>query len=73
MQHDDADDLPEPVNGPDLADKRKRLGVTQQALADALGVHRTRLNAWERALPLDAIRAARYRKALADLVREAVA
>jgi transcriptional regulator with XRE-family HTH domain len=67
------DDLPDPVPGPELAALRKRLGVTQQALADALGVHRTRVNAWERAQPLDAIRAVRYQQTLRRLVSEAVA
>ena len=66
-------DLPEPIPGADLADLRKRLGVTQIALADAIGIHRTRLNAWERATPLDAIRSVRYQQALRRIVERAVA
>jgi transcriptional regulator with XRE-family HTH domain len=70
---EDLSDLPTPIPGPELLAERKRLGVEQQALADALGIHRTRVNAWEKAQPLDAIRAARYRKALRAVVAKAVA
>ena len=66
-------DLPKPVNGSDLANARIAVGVTQQALADALGIHRTRLYSWERATPLDGIRAARYQAALVQLVKAKVA
>lgn len=67
------DDLPEPIPGPDLAELRKRLGVKQVDLAAALGIHRTRLNAWEHATLLDAIRSVRYQQALRRLVEKAVA
>lgn len=66
-------DLPKPTPGPDLLAARKAVGVSQQDLAKAIGVHRTRLNAWESAEQLDAVRSARYVKALAALARKAVA
>jgi DNA-binding transcriptional regulator YiaG len=67
------EDLPQPVPGPELATLRKTLGVAQVDLAQRLGVHRVTLNGWERAATIDPIRAARYRKAVAELVKEAVA
>lgn len=66
-------DLPNPVNGSKLAKRRRELGVHQKDLAEALGIHRVTLNDWEQDRPLDAIRAARYERALVALVSEAVA
>lgn len=51
---------------------RKRVGIKQQTLADELGIHRTRLYAWESAAPLDALKAVRYQQALRRLVNRAV-
>ena len=65
--------FPSPVPGPDLAALRREMGVTQLALAARLGVHRITLNGWERAAAIDPVRAARYRKALREMVAEAVA
>ena len=67
------DDLPKPADGRALAARRRELGVTQKAVAEALGVHRLTLNDWERTERLDAIRAARYERALVALVSKAVA
>lgn len=63
---------PQPVAGSVLLAQRKREGVAQKDLADALGIHRTRLNAWEKEPELDTIRATKYRKALAALVAKAI-
>jgi transcriptional regulator with XRE-family HTH domain len=38
---------PEPIHGR-IRDLRKRLDMTQTALADALGVHVTAVNHWEK-------------------------
>ena len=67
------DSLPQPVPGPDLARIRKTQGVEQAALADRLGIHRVTLSSWERSAAIDPIRAARYRRALRELIAEAVA
>lgn len=67
------DDLPDAQPGRQLAAMRKRVGVKQQDLAAELGIHRTRLNAWESAEPLDALRAIRYQQALRRLAERAVA
>ena len=66
-------DLPKPATGSELVALRKSLGVAQQDLARALGVHRITLNKWEGADQVDAIRTARYQRALADLTRQAIA
>ena len=66
-------DLPKPVPGSELVAARKGVGVRQQDLAAAVGVHRTVLYTWESAESLAAVRAARYVKALATLARKAVA
>lgn len=67
------DTFPEPVPGPELADLRKTVGVLQVDLAKRLGMHRVALSGWERAAKVDPIRAARYRRALRELVDEATA
>lgn len=67
------DELPQPTPGPELARIRKTQGVEQAALADRLGIHRVTLSGWERSATVDPIRAARYQRALRDLVTEAVA
>jgi transcriptional regulator with XRE-family HTH domain len=65
------DDLT-PTPGADLAKLRRDAGVRQEALAKSLGMHRVTLSNLENADTVDVIRAARYRKALRDLVDEAV-
>ena len=67
------DDLPKPRNGRVLAQRRKELGISQSALAEALGIHRVTLYEWEQDKPLDVIRAAQYERALLSLVERAVA
>ena len=64
---------PKPSPGAELVALRKREGVSQKAVAEALGIHRTRLNAWESESEVDTIRAERYRRAVAQLVAEAIA
>lgn len=64
--------LPKPIPGPTLADARRRVGVAQADLARRLGVHRVSLSGWERAAAVDPIRAARYQRALRELVAEAI-
>jgi DNA-binding transcriptional regulator YiaG len=66
-------DLPSPTPGPDLAARRKEMGVAQAALATRLGIHRVTLSGWEGEAKVDPIRAARYERALRELVAEAVA
>lgn len=68
-----SDTFPTPTPGPDLADLRRRMGVTQVALASRMGVHRITLNGWEKAATVDPLRAARYRRALQEIVAEATA
>lgn len=66
-----SDRFPTPTPGPDLADLRRQCGVTQVALATRMGVHRVTLNGWEKAAAVDPLRAARYRRALREIVAEA--
>lgn len=66
-------DYPSPTPGPELAGLRRQCGVTQVALAARMGVHRITLNGWERAASVDPLRAARYHKALREMVTEATA
>jgi transcriptional regulator with XRE-family HTH domain len=63
----------QPVPGPTLADERRRLGIRQRDLAARLGMHRVTLHGLERAAEVDPIRAARYARALRELVEEAAA
>lgn len=67
------EDLPKPIPGPELADQRKTLGVAQADLARRLGMHRVSLRGWERSAEVDPIRAARYQRALREIVAEAIA
>jgi transcriptional regulator with XRE-family HTH domain len=64
--------LPQPIPGPRLAELRKSLGVKQIDLANRMGMHRVSLNGWERAAEVDPMRAARYQRALREIVAEAV-
>lgn len=64
---------PEPTSGAELLAHRKSMGVRQVDLAKALRVSRVTLHRWERETQVDAIRAARYRRAVDDLVAQAVA
>lgn len=57
------------MNGIDLKVERIRAGVLQQDLADALGVSRTTVIAWERAHFVSQDRANRYLLALSGLSR----
>lgn len=61
------DSFPSPVPGADLRAVRVRVGVGVRALAEAIGIKRQALHRWERAESLDAIRAARYQRALRAL------
>lgn len=65
--------FPKPISGPALAELRKSVGVQQSDLAARLGMHRVSLRGWERSAEVDPIRAARYQRALRELVSEAVA
>lgn len=66
-------DEPTTIPGPRLAEQRRGYGVTRQALADRLGLHRNTLRAWETAHELDVLRQRRYVVALRELVEEAAA
>lgn len=66
-------DIPSPATGADLASLRKSLGVRQADIARKLGIGRVSLHRWEQAESVDAIRAARYRRAVDELYRDAVA
>lgn len=67
------DDLPQSVAGPSLASRRERVGITQAALAQRLGVHRITLRQWERAAEVDPIRADKYERALRAILAEELA
>jgi DNA-binding XRE family transcriptional regulator len=67
------DTFPKSVPGPSLAELRRSLGVGQADLARRLGMHRVTLYGLERAAVVDPIRAARYQRALREIVDEAVA
>ncbi len=66
-----SDTLPEPVPGPELKAKRRRSGVPQIDLARRMGVHRVTLSGWEKAAEVDPLRAARYQRALQQILEEA--
>lgn len=66
-------DEPATIPGPRLADQRRGYGVTRQALADRLGLHRNTLRAWETAHAVDVLRQRRYAAALRELVEESAA
>jgi len=66
-------DTPPPATGADLTGLRKSLGVRQVDIAHKLGIGRVSLHRWEQAESVDAIRAARYRRAVDELYRAAVA
>jgi DNA-binding XRE family transcriptional regulator len=59
---------PATIPGPRLAEQRRGYGVTREALAKKLGVHRNTLRAWETAHSLDVLRQRRYVTALRDLI-----
>ena len=61
-----------PTPGPELAAHRRVAGIDQEDLAARLGIHRVTLSGWERSASVDVIRAARYERALLELVAEAV-
>lgn len=67
-----SDDLPVPVPGPSLREKRLQVGISQADLAKRVGVHRVSLNDWENRASLDPIRAAKYERALRELIAEAI-
>jgi DNA-binding transcriptional regulator YiaG len=66
-------DEPAIVPGPKLAEQRRGYGVTRQALAAQLGLHRNTVRAWETAHAVDVIRQRRYIAALRELVERAAA
>ena len=67
------DDFPRPVPGSALRELRKKVGVTQQAIADELGIHRTAVNKWENDPVVDAVRALRYQNAVSEALAKATA
>lgn len=64
---------PAKVPGSDLAFERKAYGIERKSLAEHMHLHRNTLRNWEESLEVDAIRAAKYRRALAELYAKAVA
>lgn len=64
--------FPKPIPGPDLARLRKTQGIEQAALAKRLDIHRVTLSAWERSAAVSPIRAARYQRALRDILEESI-
>lgn len=67
------DDIaPQSSTGPDLAALRRELGITQDALARRLGVHRVTVAGWEARATVDAVIAGRYRIAATALASEAI-
>lgn len=66
-------DEPTTIPGPKLAEQRRGYGVSRQALADRLGLHRNTLRAWETAHAVDVLRQRRYVAALRELVEETAA
>lgn len=66
-------DVPQTTTGAALVDLRKSFGVRQADIAKKLGIGRVSLHRWEQAESVDAIRAARYRRAVDELYRAAVA
>lgn len=67
------DDFPGPTPGPDLAALRVSLGISQKDLAQRLGMHRVSVRGWEKAAEVPVVDAARYRRALREIVNEATA
>jgi DNA-binding XRE family transcriptional regulator len=65
--------FPEPESGPDLAELRRSLGISQEALGAKMDPRRSRqtIIAWEQTDRLPALKALAYRKALMDLVEAA--
>lgn len=68
-------DIAEPakVPGAILATERDTFGVSRKDLANKMRLHRNTLRDWERAPEVNVINASRYRKALHELVDEALA
>lgn len=58
------DDLPQPVDGTDLASQREQVGIPKDTLAKRIGISRPTLDRWELPGPTSAIRAARYQRAI---------
>ena len=59
---------PVTIPGPKLAAQRRGYGITREALASKMGLHRNTLRAWETAAELDVIRQRKYIAALRELV-----
>lgn len=64
------DTLPEPTSGPELADRRERLGIMQKDVASRLGVSRMTVHIWERSAKVNPAKAERYRLAIAAIMAE---
>lgn len=65
------DNPPVTIPGPTLAEQRRGYGVTRQALAERLGLHRNTLRAWETAHSVNVLRQRRYMAALQAIVADA--
>lgn len=64
------DTFPKPVAGAELRATRLQVGIGVKALAEAIGIKRNALYRWEHAESLDAVRAARYARALRTLTEK---
>ena len=57
--------------GPELAQIRTSVGISQEALAKRLGVTRQTVISWEQRAAVPALKAHRYRRVLREMVDEA--
>lgn len=64
------DDELTPTHGHDLAKMRRLAGIGQVELAKRLGIHRVTLGGIERDPAVTVIQAARYRRAVREIVAE---
>lgn len=59
------------TTGADLKEARERAGLTQEAIADRLRVHRVTVTAWEGKAEVKKLKAERFLQAVADLTKAA--
>lgn len=64
------DSFPKPVAGAELRATRLQVGIRATDLATAIGIKRNALHRWEHTESLDAVRAARYARALRTLTEK---